>query len=129
MKDNKKIQLRINGAEFFIFKFYILLMSIMTIITVTIIANNFTIICSPCSSLTGVIRFLIIVYIDNKLRTEKFPSLTGVIHFLIYPLKPAWLLGSKRVLRGKIIFDWKPLIYIFRTSQKRRFYPAFRLCG
>ena len=49
MKDNKKIQLRINGAEFFIFKFYILLMSIMTIITVTIIANNFTIIYSPCS--------------------------------------------------------------------------------
>ena len=49
VKDNKKIQLRINGAEFIIFKFYILLMSIMTIITVTIIANNFTIICSPCS--------------------------------------------------------------------------------
>ena len=65
MKDNKKIQLRINGAEFFIFKFYILLMSIMTIITVTIIANNFTIICSPCSSLTGVIRFLIFNYIET----------------------------------------------------------------
>ena len=48
MKDNKKIQLRINRAEFFIFKFYILLMSIMTIITVTISANNFTIIYSPC---------------------------------------------------------------------------------
>ena len=65
MKDNKKIQLRINGAEFFIFKFYILLMSIMTIITVTIIANNFTIIGSPCSSLTGVIRFLIFNYIET----------------------------------------------------------------
>ena len=38
---------------------------------------------SQFPSLTGVIRFLIIVYIDNKLRTEKFPSLTGVIRFLI----------------------------------------------
>lgn len=83
MKDNKKIQLRINGAEFFIFKFYILLMSIMTIITVTIIANNFTIICSPCSSLTGVIRFLIVNADKNYIGISEFPSLTGVIHFLM----------------------------------------------
>ena len=84
MKDNKKIQLRINGAEFFIFKFYILLMSIMTIITVTIIANNFTIICSPCSSLTGVIRFLILLIDDvPTFQLYEFPSLTGVIRFLI----------------------------------------------
>ena len=61
-------------------------------------------------SLTGVIRFLIVNADKNYIGISEFPSLTGVIHFLIYPLKPAWLLGSKRVLRGKIIFDWKLLI-------------------
>ena len=59
-------------------------MSIMTIITVTINANNFTIICSPCSVPYRGIRFLILKSIffgtdDNKM----FPSLTGVIRFLI----------------------------------------------
>ena len=83
MKDNKKIQLRINGAEFFIFKFYILLMSIMTIITVTIIANNFTIICFHVPSLTGVIHFLIAGIRAIKTVAQTFPSLTGVIRFLI----------------------------------------------
>ena len=60
-------------------------------------------------SLTGVIHFLNSEKTDTACQAL-FPSLTGVIHFLIYPLKPAWLLGSKRVLRGKIIFDWKLLI-------------------
>ena len=86
-------------------------MSIMTIITVTIIANNFTIIYSPCSvpyrgysffnllqiaelkagvdgefpSLTGVIRFLMNAWKQvEDMRKMKFPSLTGVIHFLIH---------------------------------------------
>ena len=80
-------------------------------------------------SLTGVIHFLKIMRLVIRYYRKKFPSLTGVIHFLIYPLKPAWLLGSKRVLRGKIIFDWKLLIYIIHTCEKRRFYLAFQLCG
>ena len=83
-------------------------MSITTIITVTIIANNFTIIYSPCSvpyrgysffnrymayiektiiagfpSLTGVIHFLIAGIRAIKTVAQTFPSLTGVIHFLI----------------------------------------------
>ena len=107
MKDNKKIQLRINGAEFFIFKFYILLMSIMTIITVTIIANNFTIICSPCSSLTGVIRFLIVLYITFENSLLKFPSLTGVIRFLMKKNYSYNIYDAVSVpYRGYSFFNW-----------------------